>query len=593
MIDIQALKKNLPPMTTCINGKVYKIKDEWSAPCIWCGGDDRFVFWTEADSGYGRFMCRKCCKEGGDLVDFHCRLEELSKKELMKKYLPIGNHKAPIGKPAENLKQKKQSKKNGREYLSVNQIESAWKEIQTEYIERPKNPKTNFNTLKYLLRTKRKIDPVVIKSSMKAGLLSLKWHDLTYNHLYTEYQSEIAPVVCYLYHDTAFKPCAIQYADETNQGLIFSHKRKKFLPGSNASDAFFIIGKPLNESGTVVLVESPLDALSIISVMPDVCCVSLSNTNGGKVKKIREKLKGKTVICFFDNDEGGQGATQDAVNALKRKDILSVEWIPADPEGFDVNDLLKADRVKEIVKMVENAKVVELKPGNKKIAKDPDDLIQKKISELNKTYAAVMNGGQFSILKEVIDPVFNRPDIHFLKKDSFCNWFANDKVEVAKGEKTEMVSIASLWMSNPGRRQYKGVVFSPEHDVPGYYNLYRGFDIEPKEGEWNLIQNHVYNILCGGDNDLYQWVFAWLARIVQDPGGERPGTSIVLRGKQGCGKGIVVSAFGSIFGSHYRHIQSSDHIGQFYIQVFEKPKKQVCCGIETKRFMDIAWIAFC
>jgi len=57
---------------------------------------------------------------------------------------------------------------------------------------------------------------------------------------------------------------------------------------------------------------------------------------------------------------------------------------------------------------------------------------------------------------------------------------------------------------------------------------------------------------------------AWMSRIVQDPGGERPGTSIVLRGKQGVGKSRFVTIFGRIFGSHFLHITNQNQLtGKF------------------------------
>jgi hypothetical protein len=75
-------------------------------------------------------------------------------------------------------------------------------------------------------------------------------------------------------------------------------------------------------------------------------------------------------------------------------------------------------------------------------------------------------------------------------------------------------------------------------------------------------------VICGSNDEISQWVVAWLARIVQEPGGERPGTAIVLRGKQGTGKGVFVNQFGKILGCHFIQIAQAGQItGRFNHQL--------------------------
>ncbi|MFZ2634409.1 MAG: DUF5906 domain-containing protein [Desulfosalsimonadaceae bacterium] len=325
-------------------------------------------------------------------------------------------------------------------------------------------------------------------------------------------------------------------------------------------------GKSLDEADTAILVESPVNAMSAACVHPEAACIGLSNAAGGKVKHIREKLKNKKVVCFFDADQAGDRAALDAAAALNRADVLTVKWPPETPEAYDVNDLLKLGKRQEISEMIQNAEVIDLDTAKAAVKeKQPaqttgQDAINEKICQINKSYAAVMSGSSFCIMKEDFDVALERHDIHLLKTSDFHNWFANDKVEVSKGEKTEQISISKLWFTSPLRRQFKGIVFAPGKEWPGYYNLYRGLAIKPIQGKWNLLENHLYDIICGGNNQLFQWVYCWLARIVQDPGGKRPGTSIVLRGKQGCGKGTLMSAFGPIFGRHYLPVTKKQRI---------------------------------
>jgi hypothetical protein len=52
--------------------------------------------------------------------------------------------------------------------------------------------------------------------------------------------------------------------------------------------------------------------------------------------------------------------------------------------------------------------------------------------------------------------------------------------------------------------------------------------------------------------------------MVQDPGGDRPGVAVVLRGKKGTGKGVYATGFGTLFGPHFIHlVQQGQVIGKF------------------------------
>lgn len=55
-----------------------------------------------------------------------------------------------------------------------------------------------------------------------------------------------------------------------------------------------------------------------------------------------------------------------------------------------------------------------------------------------------------------------------------------------------------------------------------------------------------------------------MARIVQHPGEEKPGTAVALKGKEGTGKSRFVCLFGELFGQHFLHCMTPRGImGQF------------------------------
>jgi hypothetical protein len=176
-----------------------------------------------------------------------------------------------------------------------------------------------------------------------------------------------------------------------------------------------------------------------------------------------------------------------------------------------------------------------------------------------------MLGGKFSILNEIINPATGFFDVSFSSVSDIKNLYRNQKVMKKNQDgRTKLVNPADIWLDHPDRRQYKGIVFAPGDDaLNGYYNLWKGFAVEPCPGDCRLYKAHILENICDGDQHLYDWVVDWMADGVQHPSG-RPGTAIVLRGRQGTGKGVFVSTFGQIFGSHFVHVSGQHRLtGKF------------------------------
>ena len=178
------------------------------------------------------------------------------------------------------------------------------------------------------------------------------------------------------------------------------------------------------------------------------------------------------------------------------------------------------------------------------------------IDELNTEYAVVLVGGKCCILRETVEPIFRRPDINLMSFPDFHNWFANRTVLHNK----RIMPISKVWETSKKRRQYNGIIFNPAGEEEGHYNLWRGFAVDPIEGDCSLYLDHIRSIIAGGDEEIYQWILAWMSRLIQNPGGQKPGTSIVLRGKQGTGKGVFVKYFGEIIGSHFIQINNQNQL---------------------------------
>ena len=170
----------------------------------------------------------------------------------------------------------------------------------------------------------------------------------------------------------------------------------------------------------------------------------------------------------------------------------------------------------------------------RKLAVDPE------IEKLNENYALVLVGDKAAVMRTSTE------GLKLLTVAAFKQWLANRFITY----QDKRMPLAEYWLHHPQRRQYEGIVFAPQRDVPDHYNLYRGFSVEPKKGDCSKFLAHLKDNVCSGKEDLYQWVVGWFAQIVQCPD-LKMGTSLVLRGKQGVGKTKVGEVIGSLFKDHY------------------------------------------
>ena len=270
---------------------------------------------------------------------------------------------------------------------------------------------------------------------------------------------------------------------------------------------------------------------------------------------------GKKVVIIPDNDLPGQAHGENiAQNLSEIATSIKVVKLPNLNEKGDVSDFLGAGHtVADLLKIVEETPPWQ--PSDQTVAAVDTKKKQLDISDLNAAHAVIMVGGKCLVMNEFEEPIFNRPDISFSSVNDFKNWYRNKKIYSTDDYGNRVVkSLAGEWLDSPLRRQYEGIVFEPNQSSNNYYNLWKGFAIKPKKGNWAIFQDHLYEVVCNGNDDYMEYLLSWMANLVQNPGGERPGVSVVLRGNRGTGKGLFVSNFGHIFGVHFLHITNSKHL---------------------------------
>ena len=145
-----------------------------------------------------------------------------------------------------------------------------------------------------------------------------------------------------------------------------------------------------------------------------------------------------------------------------------------------------------------------------------------------------------------------------------------------------------FWVNSNERREFDRITFNPE--AVGHseyeYNLFNGLAHPgPKADKKGnppkldalmikcrpLIQ-HIDRLWCQGNRKHARFTMKWFAHQVQRPG-VKMGSSIVLRGDEGCGKGVVIQLLAEVLGlEHFYQVQDAENtlFSRFTPENFER-----------------------
>lgn len=192
------------------------------------------------------------------------------------------------------------------------------------------------------------------------------------------------------------------------------------------------------------------------------------------------------------------------------------------------------------------------------------------LDELNERFFVVgAHGAKCRVAWQDPDPVFdNRLTLSLQSFDDFKNRFDHQQVQVGtKADGTPLMKgKGSYWLRHPQRRTFERIIFDPtkEHDQPDVFNLWNGFVVRPDPlARCDRYLEHLQEVICGGDADLYKWYVGQLAYWAQKPG--EPGhVCLVHRGEEGTGKSTAADGYGELWGPHYLTVTKSEQLtGRF------------------------------
>ena len=193
------------------------------------------------------------------------------------------------------------------------------------------------------------------------------------------------------------------------------------------------------------------------------------------------------------------------------------------------------------------------------------------IVAMNNRHAIIDNVGGKTVIASwepsQIDPT--RLILVFQGKESFLLRYSNRKVTieapVRDGIRYVTVPLGQWWLGHRDRSQFRGVIFRPggEKVVNECLNLWQGWGVEPKQGDWRLIRRHIERVVASGNAEFAEYVIRWIAWAIQNPAAQAE-VALVLIGAKGAGKGTLVRCLQRIFGHHTFQVTSREEvIGKF------------------------------
>ncbi len=197
----------------------------------------------------------------------------------------------------------------------------------------------------------------------------------------------------------------------------------------------------------------------------------------------------------------------------------------------------------------------------------PDYIAQQDASEtlldrVNADRFTVLTGGKYLVGREGTDRRTGVFNVEWYTSDAIKQHMNVKSVETPEGK---MVPLGTWWTGHPQRRQYDGVIFDPTPNVshPDLYNLWRGWAVQPRKGDWSKMKSLIRDVLCRGDQVSYDYVVRWMAHMIQHPA--RPAeVALVFKGSKGSGKGTFCRSLKELAGKHGRHVTSPEQFtGRF------------------------------
>jgi hypothetical protein len=199
----------------------------------------------------------------------------------------------------------------------------------------------------------------------------------------------------------------------------------------------------------------------------------------------------------------------------------------------------------------------------------PENERENVLFKLNRDHAIVMDGGKAYVSKVTKYPVGDKKgktrDVYeFMTMTDFALLKAPLKIEGkdAKGNATALSAVKE-WTTWPNRRTYQGVIFHPEYQHKDFLNRWLGWSVRPKPGDWSIMRDMIFEVLCDGDKEAFEYLLNWCAYMVQHPSLPAE-VAICFYGDKGTGKSTLGYFLTCLAEQHSFVMSQTEHlVGKF------------------------------
>jgi hypothetical protein len=156
----------------------------------------------------------------------------------------------------------------------------------------------------------------------------------------------------------------------------------------------------------------------------------------------------------------------------------------------------------------------------------------------------------------------------FLAEEDFHRLLANKLVEVPDPKRpgeTKRIPLSRWWLTKKSRVTYDGLIFDADAgDDTDAINLWNGFGVEAKKGDWSYMRGHIEEVLADGDEKSADYMIRWIAWGFLNPTKAAEAAMVLMSEAEGTGKGMLGRALATIYGAHGIQIMRREHlIGKF------------------------------
>jgi len=134
---------------------------------------------------------------------------------------------------------------------------------------------------------------------------------------------------------------------------------------------------------------------------------------------------------------------------------------------------------------------------------------------------------------------------------------------------TKPKEVIKQFMVSPNTHIYDATAFSPRSTPSTTLNFWVGHTVTPVPGDWSVIREFIFDVICDGDNGLFDYLIKYIAHMLQKPE-EKPGIAIVMLSQEGCGKGSMFALLNAIWTRTTLEVSDVDHVVGTFNGVLER-----------------------